>query len=40
VKKFNALLKVIKIDYDSDLDEIRILGTNCQENKFLGMGIH
>ena len=28
------------IDYDPDQDEIRILGTNCQENQYIGMGIH
>ena len=40
MKKFNALLRVLKIDYDPDLDEIRILGKNAQENKWIGMGIH
>ena len=40
VRKFNALLRIVKIDYDPELDEIRVLGINIQENKFIGMGAH
>lgn len=34
------LLKVEKFDYDPDVDLIRVLGINAQENAFVGLGAH
>ena len=39
-KHFSMLLKVEKFDYDPDVDLIRVLGINAQENAFVGLGAH
>ena len=39
-KKFSLLLRVLKFDYDSDADHIRVLGQNAKESQYIGLGAH